>query len=207
MDPKPASPTPPKRGRRIALLLVVVAVLLGGARYGYWTLVERRWLTITEDLVYKSGTLTPDRLVSRVEKYGIRTVIDLRREPEEVLASERDALTKVGVRYVNVPTGQVPPDEAVEDYLELMDDSSIYPVLVHCEHGAGRGVLFSALYRIEIEGWSPQEALEATAAVRSFGAFADDERKGQYLNAYVPRRERAGPVQAAGSEPGEADGH
>ena len=103
--------------------------------------------------------------------------------------------------YVNVPTSQVPPDEAVETYLELMDDSSIYPVLVHCEHGAGRGVLFSALYRIEIEGWSPKEALEATATVRRFGGFADDEGKGQYLNSYVPRRDRTAPEQAGESEP------
>ena len=41
-----------------------------------------------------------------------------------------------------------------------MDDSSNYPVLIHCYHGVGRAQMFSALYRIEYEGWTNQEARE-----------------------------------------------
>jgi hypothetical protein len=84
----------------------------------------------------------------------------------------------------------VPKGGTVEAYLELMDDPAVYPVLVHCKHGAGRSVLFSALYRIEYEGWSPAEALDATTPVRRFGGFADDEKKGRFLKSYVPRRAR-----------------
>jgi len=89
----------------------------------------------------------------------------------------------------------------VDRFLETME-SCDYPVLIHCHHGRGRAVLFSALYRIEFEGWDPEDARMATRnrlRIESSN-FAKDEPKGVYLREYVPRRHPAGTSKTAGRE-------
>ena len=74
--------------------------------------------------------------------------------PQE-LTAEKEAVQKLeGVTYFNLGTDQVPTQETVDKFLEIMDEPSNYPVLVHCYHGVGRAQLFSAIYRMEYEGWS-----------------------------------------------------
>jgi len=202
----PSSPRPRRRGLRLTLLLLAAAVLIGGGRYLYWSMVQLRWMTITEGQVYKSGALPPERMLAKVKENGIRTVIDLRQEPPEVRDPERLALEAAGVRYVNLPTGQVPPDSMVDAFLEIARDPTQRPLLVHCEHGWGRSVLFSALYRIEVEGLSPEEAWNRTRILPWFGSFKPGSGKGEYLRGYVPRTRAPAPATPTGSATASASG-
>ena len=68
-----------------------------------------------------------------------------------------------------------------------MDDSSNYPVLIHCYHGVGRAQMFSALYRIEYEGWTNQEAREQTRLLLKGSSFDEGAPKGDYLINYKSR--------------------
>lgn len=177
-----------RRSRRYLLLaLLGVAVLALVGRYEYWVLVQHRFQTITEGKVYKSGEMPPDELVDRVESLGIRTVIDFRNEEIEPREAERAALEKAGVKYVNLPSEQVPDSPTVDAYLALMQRPESYPVLVHCEHGVGRSVLFAALYRIECEGWESERARCATSAFPWRGSFKPGSSKGEYVRNYKPR--------------------
>lgn len=171
--------------------LVGVALLALVCRYEYWVLVERRFQTITEGKVYKSGELPLDELIDRVGSRGIRTVIDLREEAPEVIDAERAALEKEGVKYVNLPSDQIPGPTTVEAFLELMQREETFPVLIHCEHGAGRSVLLSAIYRIEYEGWDSESARCATGFLPWRGSFKPDSPKGKYLRNYKPRSHRS----------------
>ena len=92
-----------------------------------------------------------------------------------------------GVTYFNLGTDQVPTQETVDKFLHIMDDPSNYPVLLHCYHGVGRAQLFSAIYRIEYEGWSNQDAREKTRILLKGSSFDDGAPKGEYLINYTPR--------------------
>jgi len=168
------------------LALVLAIALPGGAAYGYWAWLDYRFLTVTDGQVYRSGAMPPEKLVERVREHGIRTVIDLRSGGKAVEA-ERDALAAIGVRHHNVPSGQVPADERVDAFLEIMRQPENRPVLIHCQHGIGRATLYSAIYRMELEGWSNEQA-RSTAYWRSgLGSFEAGDSKGRFLLDYTPR--------------------
>ena len=128
---------------------VLLSVILTAAIcYGYWSVFEYRFTTVTEGRFYQSAEMPPEKLLEVVQKFKIGAVIDLRK-PAEKIEAERIALAQIGVRHFHLPTGQVPPDEVVEKYLTILDEPTNWPVLVHCRHGEGRSMLFAALYRIE----------------------------------------------------------
>jgi protein tyrosine/serine phosphatase len=143
--------------RRIVIVGLLVAGILG-AKYLYWAKVDGRFLTITEGKLYQSAEMPMGKLGEKVQEKGIRTVVDLR-SPRKEVDRERTYLTELGVNYINLPSGQHPKDPVIDGFLEIMAKKENLPVLVHCKHGIGRSVLLAALYRIELEGWSKEQAI------------------------------------------------
>ncbi len=175
--------------RRVGLLLIgvlLVGVLGAGAVYGYWVLFDYRFSTVTEGQVYRSGAMPPEKLLVKVRRYGIRAVIDLRRPGAEVDA-ERVALAQVGVKHFHVPSDQVPNDETIDAFLEILGDCEYRPVLIHCKHGEGRAVLFAAIYRMEYEAWSNERARRASRLLSSISSFSSKSRKGVFIHDYGRR--------------------
>ncbi|MCD4740948.1 MAG: hypothetical protein K8R67_00490, partial [Desulfobacteraceae bacterium] len=76
-------------------------------------------------------------------------------------------------------------------FLKIMDDEKNYPVLLHCYHGEGRAVLYSAIYRIEYEKWDTDKARRASRIITYGTSFSFKESKGKYLNNYVPRYKKS----------------
>ena len=173
----------------IALLAIAAVVAVG---YIYQVHFNYRFAAITDGKVYKSAAIPPDKLASYVERYNLKTVVDLRNVDEQAdVNAEQAALDKLGVTHVHLPTGQVPPQETVDQFLALMADPDVYPVLIHCHHGVSRSVLFGALYRIEFEGWDNERARLATRLVTDGSSFDTDKRKGRFLQEYVPQHKPA----------------
>jgi protein tyrosine phosphatase (PTP) superfamily phosphohydrolase (DUF442 family) len=148
-----------------------------------------RFGTVEEGKLYHSAAMPPGVLVKRCQKLGIQTVIDLRHQPQAV-AREQKALAQAGVRHVNIPSHQVPSSRNVDKFLQIMDDPLNMPVLIHCEHGEGRAVLFSALYRIEYEQWTNEQARQSTRWIFWGSDFARNGDKGGFLLSYTPRPNR-----------------
>lgn len=175
--------------------LVALGLVVGG--YFFYKGMTYQFETITPGKVYKSGAMPPDRLIETVQQYGIKTVIDLRHQglrdalhPEEPtdIAKERDALAALeGVRHVHIPSRQVPTRESLEAFLKTLDDPNVYPVLIHCYHGTGRAMIYSSLYRAEYEGYSGEEARDATHWIIYGSNFADGTGKGDFLRRYQSR--------------------
>ncbi len=170
----------------------LIALALGwGASYGHWIVLEHRFETIAEGAFYQSAQMPIESLVDVAKEHGIKTVIDLRHDEdiEDVteFKKERTALEKEGIRYVRLPAFQVPKDETVDAFLQIAKDTAERPILVHCEHGQGRSVLFAALYRIEFEGWDPERARRATRLFSWRGSFSPGAPKGMYVRDYKPR--------------------
>ncbi len=53
-----------------------------------------------------------------------------------------------------------PDMDDVIRFLNIVTDSNNTPVFVHCQHGADRTGTICAIYRIIIQGWSREDAVE-----------------------------------------------
>ncbi len=106
------------------------------------------------DKVYSSGQPTAKDL-KLIEKMGIVTVLDLRG-----LHSDKNIGkgTKLILKQVKMDAGKI-RDEDVIEALKIIEKSS-GPVLVHCWHGSDRTGLIVAMYRIVVENWSKEHALD-----------------------------------------------
>ncbi len=176
--------------KKIKLIIGIFlgAVFIIGAGYWYQINVAYRFAKISEGRVYKSGAMPVNKLKSIIEKYHIKTIIDLR-EPKRQhdIDAEHKLADELNINHFNIPSKQIPRDETVKAFLSVMDHKSNYPVLIHCYHGEGRAVLFSAIYRIEYEGWNNDKARKASRIITYKTSFSSDSRKGKYLINYVPR--------------------
>jgi protein tyrosine/serine phosphatase len=187
--------------KRIGLLLLAVVLVLVG-KYIYDININHNFETITEGKVYKSGVIPPNQLPDYIKKYHIKSVVDLRfpgtadleNNPEipAELTAEKEAIAKLnGVNYFNNGSDQVPKQENLDSFFKIMDNPANYPVLIHCYHGVGRAEMYSAIYRIEYEGWDNEEARNAVRTLIKFSSFDDGKPKGEYLKAYESRKQKA----------------
>lgn len=96
-------------------------------------------------------------------KLGVKTIIDLRGE-----RSERSIVEGAGMRYVRLAWSghKAPAEEQVSTVLSLMNDTTAWPVFVHCRRGADRTGTAIACYRISHDHWTNQQALDEA---KSFG--------------------------------------
>lgn len=94
---------------------------------------------------------------SGLAKLGIKTVIDLRGE-----RSEEHAVERTGMRYIRLAWSgfKAPEESQIASVLALLDDSSGWPVFVHCRRGADRTGTAIACYRIAHDHWTNERALE-----------------------------------------------
>jgi protein tyrosine phosphatase (PTP) superfamily phosphohydrolase (DUF442 family) len=91
-----------------------------------------------------------------LEKLGIKTVINLR-----AFHSDRDKIkgTKLNYEHINM-TAWHPENEDVMRFLRIVTDANLTPIFVHCQHGADRTGTMCAIYRVAMQGWSKDEAIE-----------------------------------------------
>ncbi len=181
--------------------LLGLAFVVFVAGFLWHVVFNYRFETIAPGKVYKSAAMPPDKIDSYLDKYHIKTVIDLRRPGEhhvsgytttDEIKAEAIAVAKVpGARHISIPSGQVPTAETLKKFFAVMDNKNSYPVLIHCHDGMGRAVIYSAIYRIEYQHWSDAAARDKTRPVVKFlwyhSAFSDGSPKGNFLMHYKPR--------------------
>jgi protein tyrosine phosphatase (PTP) superfamily phosphohydrolase (DUF442 family) len=90
-----------------------------------------------------------------LEKLGIRTVINLRYFNDDEDEAEG---TKLQLKQVKILTWRAGDDHVVE-VMRMLREKENAPFLIHCQHGADRTGLMSAMYRMLEQNWSPQDAL------------------------------------------------
>ena len=180
------------------LLLAIVLIFIG--KYVYDMNINHNFETITEGKVYKSGVIPPNEIANYVKKYKIKSIVDLRYPgtqdlvnnpeiPAELIA-EKEAVAKIeGVNYFNNGSDQVPQQKNLDAFFKIMDNKDNYPVLIHCYHGTGRAEMYSAIYRIEYENFSNNDARNNVRTLVKWSSFDDGKPKGEYLKAYKSRKE------------------
>ena len=84
---------------------------------------------------------------------GIKTIIDLRDDPE---AYEKRIAETLGMRYVNIPMSdkKYPSDSKIEEFLKLVSDAETGKFYVHCAGGRHRTGVIGAVYRYNFYNWN-----------------------------------------------------
>lgn len=123
--------------------------------------------------VPNAGEVTPELLrgaqpteagFANLEKMGVGIVVDLREGDQQ---SERERVTRLGMKYVSIPWYCMRPnDTVVAEFLELLAKNPGQKVFVHCHEGIDRTGMMIAAYRMADEG---RTAAQAMQEMRTFG--------------------------------------
>jgi protein tyrosine phosphatase (PTP) superfamily phosphohydrolase (DUF442 family) len=107
------------------------------------------------DDLYRGGQPTAEGF-RELKKLGIKTVVNLR-----LLHSDRGEIADTGLEYehINMEGWEAEDDEAVR-FLRIVTDKARMPVFVHCQFGSDRTGTMCAVYRVAVQGWSRQEAID-----------------------------------------------
>jgi protein tyrosine/serine phosphatase len=139
-----------------SVALLVATWLIARDRHG--RLLWDHWDEVKRGILYRSGQLTGDQLAEAVQRYQLRTIINLQ-WPGEEMHTERALCRRLGVDFVNLP---MPGDGLGEEWqfrqiLTILDDPDRRPALVHCARGTCRTGAAVAFYRFERDGWTPAD--------------------------------------------------
>lgn len=90
-----------------------------------------------------------------LKKLGIKTVVNLRES-----SRERISVEEAGLKYYHIPMSALfPKKKKFARFFEIVSNPSNHPVFVHCKHGADRTGAAVAIYRIKIQNWNVEEAI------------------------------------------------
>ncbi|MGW8464028.1 dual specificity protein phosphatase family protein [Pseudomonas sp. CLCA07] len=114
--------------------------------------------------LYRSAL--PDRgVIALLEKLKVKTVINFLPE------TDSSWLSMPGITQVQLPyrTNHVDDEDVLKALRAIQTAESHGPVLMHCKHGSDRTGLMAAMYRVVIQGWSKEDALNEMTR----GGFGD----------------------------------
>jgi protein tyrosine/serine phosphatase len=90
----------------------------------------------------------------RLQKKGVRTIIDLRIEKRG--QKEEAATAKaLGLNRIRIPMGsEAPTEKQIKTLFTALENAGSAPVFVHCQHGADRTGAMIGLWRVTHQGWA-----------------------------------------------------
>jgi protein tyrosine/serine phosphatase len=110
-----------------------------------------------EDNFFRSAQPDAQGFKGLATTHGVRTVVSLRAfNADEPLARGLD----LALERVRINTWNIKRKDVVAALQTLRRSSREAPVLLHCQHGADRTGMITALYRILYQGWSKVAALD-----------------------------------------------
>ena len=180
-------------------MVLLVGAIAGGLSYRHHK--RYKHLAIHEPgMVYRSAWLEAEVFREVIEKYQIRTVLNLC-EPDELGAQrcidQRTAVRGSGARLVELPMPAAmldPADPAIQPFVDLLSDPQNYPLLVHCQHGVTRTAKVLVMYDILFRDMTAEQSL---AAMPLFGREAYPVSVRVFAKRFEERHARLYP-QAAG---------
>ena len=150
----------------ILLLVVLIAAMAFIRREKVPAARDPRWAQPIEiegvpnlhkisDALYRGAQPTAEG-VKELKKLGIKTIVNLR-----AFHSDKDELgnTELDCEEISFKAWH-PEKEDVVKFLKIVTDKTRQPVFFHCEHGADRTGMMCAIYRIIVQVWTKEDAIE-----------------------------------------------
>lgn len=93
---------------------------------------------------------------TELKKMGVTTIINLRANH-----SDRELIKGLGFRYVEISLNAGDTDEKnVIKFLKVATNPNNGIMFIHCQHGSDRTGMMIATYRMLVQGWTRDEAME-----------------------------------------------
>ena len=154
-----------KKTRVAVAVVLILAVAIGG-----WAVHRHhryKHLAVhVPGAMYRSAWVDADVISELVERYQLRSVVNLCR-PDEMgvqrRAEERATVLGAGAKFIEIsmPLSLDVQDPAVMASLTTLADESNFPMLVHCQHGVTRTAKFLSIYDIRYRGMTAEQSLDA----------------------------------------------
>ncbi len=184
MDVKPPSIRRKRARAVVALLTLVVGVPAGAVA---WRRGGGNLGVVEPGRIYRSAQLDPPALAEFIRRHGIKTVLNLRGpNPQKAwYQSELQSTLAAGATQVDMPlaSDQWLAREQAKALVEVLD-SSEYPILIHCEFGAERTGLVSALAALLKPGSTLADGRRQFSIEYLFIAFKEGRVMQAHLDAY-----------------------
>jgi protein tyrosine/serine phosphatase len=141
------------------------------------------------DHIYRGGQPSADEYKELVA-LGIKTVIDLREDPERYA---RWSAEGAGLLYINIRLNSKhpPTEDESNHFLQVVNDERNWPVFVHCAAGRHRTGVLLAVYRMEVDGWDARRAYDEMKDYKFYSRFGHGDMKDyvfEYYNKIMIRR-------------------
>lgn len=105
--------------------------------------------------LYRSAQPTAKGMQS-LKAMGVETIVNLRS-----FHSDRDEIGETNLAYEHIYMKAWHPEEKeMVRFLQIVNNPSRQPVLVHCHHGSDRTGTMVAVYRMAVQGWTADEAIQ-----------------------------------------------
>jgi len=106
---------------------------------------------------YYRGSQPKGNDFTSLARLGVKTVIDLTRGG---VPTEQKSVQDAGMRFFRIPmtTSDRPDENAVTEFLRLVNDPANQPVYVHCQGGRHRTGVMTAVYRLTHDNWTAAHA-------------------------------------------------
>ena len=174
----------------------LIALFMVAAPFGYkrWHDKQyRNFRVVEEGVLYRSGQLPLPRLQQFVMMHGIRTVVCLRKGNDPLDQQEESWVKGRSLKFVRIQplswdpdeNGKVPSEAALQTFRDVMDDSANYPVLVHCFAGIHRTGAMCAVFRMDYQGWTNDQAM-SEMRMMGYSILDDHEDVLAYMVKYRP---------------------
>lgn len=151
--------------RIVIMLLLISTDFLLASETKTVESVSHEWATPLDKSIVKNGykvntliyrSAQPDKdSFQKLYKMGIRKTLNLR-----IFHNDRKEIAGLPIEEIHMPLYilNVNKNDIVKIVKILADTKE--PILIHCKYGSDRTGVVIAAYRIMVEGWSPEEAIE-----------------------------------------------
>jgi len=170
----------------IVLPLLAAGGIILAVRSGAPAL-PRRFAVVHEGILYRSAQPTRPQLEHLLETNRIGSLLIVREGGGSRFNDEINWAQARGIRFVHIPipSRKRITDEQIAAFWKCVDDPANRPVLIHCSAGRHRTGFLCALYRVERQGWSLEQAEKE---LLSFGFDEEDHAMIlDQLRAYRPK--------------------
>ena len=140
-----------KRRALLALVTILSLAAVSAAQENSTTNVSIKNFGQMDDRFYR-GAQPKEKEFKELAQLGIRTIIDLREDPESY---EKPMVESLGMTYVHIPmvAKKYPTPEALDLFLKTVNDPNTGKFYVHCAGGRHRTGVIGAVYRFRFYNW------------------------------------------------------
>jgi protein tyrosine phosphatase (PTP) superfamily phosphohydrolase (DUF442 family) len=135
--------------------------------------------------VYFRGEQPVGRDYADLAALGVKTVIDLQADGDN--HREQSEVEAAGMTFHRIPmtTRVLPTAQQLSEFMAIVTDPARQPVYVHCKGGKHRTGIMTAVYRMEIDGWTPGQAFSEMKKYK-FGANWLHPEFARFVERYTP---------------------